>query len=168
VEAVLAVTLLAVIATTLVGVAVMSSRGTVRAGEHSRALSYASEGLEAVRSVRDDDWSNVTGGSYGVAMRGGEWQLQANSTSENGFTRTIDITELSTSRREVAAEVTWTDVSDSSRSVTLTTRMTNWQDSVGEGDGGGDGEGDDGEDGPGNSEGAPGRGGDNPGQGPPS
>jgi hypothetical protein len=64
--------------------------------ERTRAILFAQEGLEGVRSLRDKDFANLTNGTYGLILQGGKWVLQGTSDTTGTLTRTIDITNTAT------------------------------------------------------------------------
>src|SRR5258708_18283301 len=80
-------------------VAIISAINTNRLGaEQTIASQYASEGLEAVRSIKNQSWttfiSKTDAGNTGVAISGGVWTFSGiNNTlaSDNRFTRTISV-----------------------------------------------------------------------------
>lgn len=127
VSALLSITLLALIATGVIGVLFISSEGVVRSGMHQRALAVADEGMEAVRSIRDADFSELASGTYGLEISDGEWQLTNSAMDVNNLSRSVEITELDSDTREVAVTVNWDGISGQNKEIALTSRLTNWQ-----------------------------------------
>ncbi|MDE2025778.1 MAG: hypothetical protein KGJ07_04755, partial [Patescibacteria group bacterium] len=123
--------------------------------ENSIATQFASEGLEAVRSIRNQGFSNIDGlasaycsSGTGVQITGGVWALKASGTSDtlasdSRFSRIIKIcdsdrtatasSDLGTTGtvykniKKVTSTVTWTFATGHSSSVVLTTYLSNWR-----------------------------------------
>lgn len=62
-----------------------------------RANTLLTESWEAVRSIRNQDWANLTDGDHGLSLAGGQWSLSGGSDIQDGVTRVIT---LSTSQRD--------------------------------------------------------------------
>lgn len=140
----------------IIGIAVFSlyelvvlSRATLsREARHTQALSLAQEGLEAMRTIRDQSWSaNIAplspGTNYYLTLSGSSWALSTVNPGpiDSLFNRTIVFASVNrdandsisasgsadANTRHVTATVSWTD-RGSSRSVTLATYITNFLD----------------------------------------
>ena len=127
VEVILSVALFSLVLGTFAGVYVYGREASVLAGKRNQATLLAQEGLEVVRNLRDEYFSNLVAGTYGLALVSGEWQLSGSSDSTNIFTRTITIADVDTKRRDVTSTVTWQQNAQRPGSVTLSTRLTNWR-----------------------------------------
>jgi len=97
--------------------------------ERSQALLLAREGIEAVRSIRDDDFANITAteNGDGLLLSGGNWTIQASPDEIDGFTRTINITSVDDDTWQVESTVTWTSIMGTESEASLTERLTNWR-----------------------------------------
>jgi hypothetical protein len=71
------------------------------------AVEYAQEGGEAVRSIRNRDWSLLTDGSHGLVYSSGNWQFQGTSDTRDFFTRRVDIATLDTNTKIATTTATW-------------------------------------------------------------
>lgn len=71
----------------------------------------AEEGLEAVQSIRDNNWLNFNTGEHGLAISGNNWVFQGNqediSSQLRGGVRKIIIEDIGLDRKKVTSEVTW-------------------------------------------------------------
>jgi prepilin-type N-terminal cleavage/methylation domain-containing protein len=100
--------------------------------ERTEALFYAKEGLEAVRSIRDNDWNTVsalTDGNHGITISSSTWNFNnVADTLNTKFTRTIYISASSTASflKNVAVTVDWPLQSGKLATTTLNTIVTNW------------------------------------------
>jgi prepilin-type N-terminal cleavage/methylation domain-containing protein len=125
--------------------------------ENSIATQFATEGLEAVRSIRNQGFTNIDGlastycsSGAGVQLSGGVWTLKAAATSDTlssdtRFSRVITIcdairtatasSDLDTSGityenvKKVTSTVTWKfkSAQSTANSISLVTYLTNWR-----------------------------------------
>ena len=145
IEIILAMGLFVLIVGGAVGAVVQAFSVNRLAEEESYAKSRASEGLEAVRSITNRDYFNLTNGSHGLSRSGGFWEFSSSSDSLGKYTRRIVISnvfrdaggniiesggtlDLFTKRAE--AEVTWNFSPARNNSVSLTTYFTHWTESL--------------------------------------
>ncbi len=126
IEIMVAGAVIALIMTALIGSYLTGQESTATAGARERAVLLADEGIEAVRSIRDGGWSNLTDGSYGVVLSGGVWALSGTSDVTGEFTRSVTISTIDATSKEITSEVTWQQNGQRSGVVTLETRLTDW------------------------------------------
>lgn len=122
-------------------VAVISGLNVSRSGgDVLIAVQYASEGLEAARSIRNRDYGLLTSGGWGLAKSGGVWVLQGSSDSNGKFTRTLTVSEaqrnggnivesggtVDSNTKKIVSEVRWVD-KVTTLSVSQTVYLTNWK-----------------------------------------
>ncbi len=139
-EVLLSSALFIAIVTAFVGVYFYGQESTLSAGNHTRAVILANEGLEAVRNIRDSGFSNLPIGTYGLVLSGNQWTLSGSQDVSGIFTRRIIISSVDSNRKNIAINVTWQQNPQSVGTVSLSTRVTNWIASgTGAGGGGGGG-----------------------------
>lgn len=126
-EVLLAGAVFALLVTALVGTYLYGEEATVLAGNRARAILLADEGLEVVRNIRDAAFANLTDGTYGLTTMGNQWNLSGSSDITGVFTRQIVISTVDAKRKSATSTVTWQQNAQRTGSVTLTSRMTNWQ-----------------------------------------
>lgn len=127
VEVLLAGSIFAVIVTALIGGVIYGRESTLLAGQRTRAIFLAEEGLEAVRNIRDNSFANLTIGTYGLAISGlNTWIFSGSSDITDIFTRQIIIASAGTNRLQVTSTVTWQQDLQRSGSVSLVTYLNNW------------------------------------------
>lgn len=129
VEVLLAATLFAMLATAIVGALVYGQQATTFAGERVRANAIASEGLEAIRNIRDASYSNLADGTYGLAQSSNTWGFSGSSDTTGIFTRQVTIASNGTNRKAVTSTVTWPQGLGTAQTST-TTELTNWMASL--------------------------------------
>lgn len=101
------------------------------AKEITQANFLAEEGIEAVGSIRDNSWSNLTAGNHGLAISGNNWVFQAASEDmslqlKEGI-RTITIEDIGSDRKKITSQIDWNFIKTRPQQVQLVTYLTNWQ-----------------------------------------
>jgi prepilin-type N-terminal cleavage/methylation domain-containing protein len=109
----------------------IDSNITTRLGtERTEALFYAKEGIEAVRSIRDNSWAGLEIGTHGLDNSGVAWAFSGALEEINGkYTRTVEVSSVSTSTKNVSVNISWNITSGRTASTTLETVLTNWRNS---------------------------------------
>ncbi len=113
--------------TAIVGALIVGQESVRVSGERARALFFAEEGLEATRNIRDNNFTNLVDGTHGFVLAANQWTLSGNSNTTDGFTRAVTISPIDTKTKTVASTVSWQQTLQRTGTVTLTTRLTNWQ-----------------------------------------
>jgi len=147
IEVIVAVSILVIIAASSV-VAILGAFSSGRlAEEETRASLIASEGLEAVQSIRNQSWSDLIDGLYGLENLDGAWVFSGNEDTDptGKFTRTVellpvrrdltgDITQsggiVDEDTKEVIINVNWAFTPGRINDVRIRTYLTNWQEAV--------------------------------------
>jgi len=104
------------------------------AREITQAGFLAEEGIEAVRSIRDNSWDDLSFGSHGLAISGNNWIFQVSpegtdiSDQLRGGTRVINVVEeIDPDRKKIISQVSWEFSKIRSQQIQLVTYLTNWQ-----------------------------------------
>lgn len=126
VEVILSASIFALIVTALVGAIGYGSESVVISGERARAVYLAEEGLEAARNIRDESFSNLVDGTYGLRITGGSWIFSGSSDVTDIFTREVVILTPGVDRRRVLSRVNWSQTLQRPGEVSLVTYLTNW------------------------------------------
>ena len=100
------------------------------AQERTRATFLAKEGMEATRSIRDNNWDDLTNGDHGLAIIGDNWTFQGSqedvsSQLKEGI-RKITVGEIDADRKKITSQVTWELTEARQQGVTIITYLTNW------------------------------------------
>lgn len=130
VEVILASSVFILIATALAGAYLYGQESTALAGDRARAVLLAEEGLEAVRNIRDEDFTNLTSGTHGLAISGNQWILSGSSDTTGIFTRTISISDIDADRKSVSSTISWQQNAQRLGSVTAITQLSDWQETA--------------------------------------
>jgi len=126
VEIILASSIFILLVTALVGAYLYGEESTALSGNRVRAVMLAEEGLEAVRNIRDESFSNLADGTYGLATSSNQWILSDSSDITDIFTREVVIASVDGDRKNITANITWQQNAQRSGIVSLVTRLANW------------------------------------------
>ena len=107
VEILLAVAVFALFVTAVVGGIIYGRESTALAGQRQRAVKLADECQEAVRGIRDGSYSNITNGTFGLALSAGHWTLSGSSDLTDIFTRSATIADGLTNQKVITCNVNW-------------------------------------------------------------
>lgn len=144
IEIIVAVSIFAIIAATSIMVIVGSLSTARLAEEESQATFIATEGLEAVKSIRDQGWINLVNGSYGIASGSGSWVFSGSSDSDPSgkYTRVVSVVSVSRDgsgniaasggtvdpeTKKITSTVSWDFTPTRQNSVIINLYLTNWQ-----------------------------------------
>lgn len=126
VEVILSGAIFALLATTFVGAYLYGQESAMLAGNRTRAVFLAEEGLEAVRNIRDESYANLSDGTYGLALSGNQWIFSGTQDATDIFTRTVSISSVDTVRKLITSTVLWQQNPERSGSVSVNTYLTDW------------------------------------------
>ena len=123
---------------------VSSREGKAQQTQRRQAVSLLNEAEEAVRSYRNRGWDSfAVNGTYHPVVSGQDWTLVSGSESVNGFTRSINVSDVSRdatgkivtsggtvdpSTKKIVVTVVWSTPSSSSIQSTL--YLTRYQDNL--------------------------------------
>lgn len=130
VEVILASAVFGLLVTALVGAYLYGAEATALAGNRARANLLAEEGLEAIRNIHDGGFNDLATGTHGLAISANQWTLSGTQDTSDIFTRQIDIANIDSTRKTITSTVTWQQNPQRTGSVALTTRLTNWLQTV--------------------------------------
>ena len=105
IEAILAASLFLLVASAFAGALIYGQQSLFSAGSRSRAVFLAEEGLEAVPTLRDADFSNLDDGTKGLTIEDGTWKLTDQPQSIDIFTRWIEISTIDEKTKEIRSTV---------------------------------------------------------------
>lgn len=151
IEVMLATVMFAILATGGIATIVHSFSVNRRGEEETQATLMAQEGIEAVRSIKNKGWSNLSAGTTGVATTGNAWGFDGNPDVNGRFTRTIQIDQVMRNSSgvivnsggtvdpdtmKVTSTVTWAYTTGNNENVQLSTYLTNFRKAIQNGRGG--------------------------------
>lgn len=103
----------------------------LQASQNSQAISLAEEGLEAARSIRDNNWYDLTLGDHGLSISQDQWIFQGEEENVSdklpGGVRKVIVENIGDDRKKVTSQITWKLTETNLQSLSLITYLTNWQ-----------------------------------------
>lgn len=91
------------------------------------ARMLANEGIAVAGTLLADAFDSVAAGTYGVTTESVSVTLAPGSDTVGSYTRTVTVTDDAEGEKTVVAGVSWLGVGDAPKSVSLTTRYTDWR-----------------------------------------
>ena len=127
VEVLLSSSLFVIFLTAFAGVFYYGLQSSVVAGDRAQAIMYAEEGQEAVRSMKNINFANVSDGDSGLTYTNNAWSLSGTTDVSGKFTRQVTISSVDTNRKNVTVDITWMQTPQRPGVVSLKSRITNWK-----------------------------------------
>ena len=127
VEIVLTSSIFVVFLTAFSGVLYYGLQASSSAGDRGQAIMLADEGQEAVRSIKNVNFANLTDGVHGLTYSGGVWNFTGVSDASGIFTRQVTIASSGTDRKTSTVTVTWQQTASRTGNVSSSARYTNWK-----------------------------------------
>lgn len=106
-EAIVAIFIMGIVASTLVGAVIYGMQIAAITGARARASNIADEGMEIVRGIRDENFSNLVDGSYGLQTAANKWMFSGTNDVTDIFTRQITIAPVDSVTKKITSTVTW-------------------------------------------------------------
>lgn len=142
IEIILAMAILIIIASSGVTVILHSLAMNRLSAEQSQASFIALEGMEAVRSIRNFNFTNLTAGTYGVDASGDTWVLSGSADTLDDYTRTMRIQDvyrdlsgnivdsggsLDPDTKKITSHVSWSFSLNRNNNLNFINYLTNWK-----------------------------------------
>lgn len=134
----------AMLAIVVFGVFVSASYLTLLTGQEStrygsqriRGVHYALQGIEVVKSIRNEDFALLTTGDHGYEIDAdtGKWTFTGSSVTRFNFTNTINISTLTGGTVKIDSTVTWKEGIFRRGNIGISSILTDWHTDVGVGD----------------------------------
>lgn len=126
VEGLLSIGLFALIITALGGGGLYGLFAVKSAGDHQRASLLATEGLEGVYNLGQADFDSLSAGEHGLLISNAAWELSGSETLIDNFTRSIEISNISETQKNITSTVTWSHNLLRTGIVQASMQLTNW------------------------------------------
>lgn len=126
VEIVLASGVLGLLSLIFLGILTYGQESTIRAAQRDRAVFLAQEGLEAARSIRDQNFTSLTVGSFGLGANN-QWNLSVQPEVVDIFTRTISIADVDVHTKKIVSKVQWKQAGANILNISFSTLLTDWR-----------------------------------------
>lgn len=116
----------------------LSHQGVLSAADRTRGVFQAERAMEAVRSIRDENFALLTNGIHGVHIGtgslAGKWTFTGASLAQSGYTVQVEVIALGTGWKRIETRSAWNFGKNRSGSVLLISELTNWQSPLSIGD----------------------------------
>jgi len=142
VETLMSLAILALITAVVTNLVIEANRGGISVNNSLKAQHIAAESFEAIRSIRDQNFLNLSNGIHGLQLSAGLWTLTGSADLVDGvFTRGITIsdvyrngngdvdlngTQLDKRAKRVSVLVAWQSTTQGNTSVTSEEIITDW------------------------------------------
>lgn len=127
VEVLLTIAIFAMLITTFSSSLIYGQESERLSGDRARATFLAEEGLEAVRSMRDGNFSDLAAGTHGLAISENKWIFSGSSDATDIFTREIIVVDNGVAEKIITANVFWKQNEQRNGLISLETRLNNWR-----------------------------------------
>jgi Tfp pilus assembly protein PilV len=127
VEIVLTSSIFVLFLTAFAGVFYYGLQSSSIAGDRGQAIMLAEEGQEAVKSIKNINFNDLTDGVHGLTYSGGVWSFTGTQDISGIFTRQVTISSAGTNRKNSTVTVTWQQTPSRTGTVSSTARYTNWK-----------------------------------------
>ncbi len=127
VEIILTSSLFVLFLTAFAGVFYYGLESSTVAGDRGRAVIFAEEGQEAIRSIKNANFSNLVDGTYGLAYSNNVWGFSGTQDVSGIYTRQVVITSAGVDRKTVTVNVSWQQTPSRMGSISVSSRYTNWK-----------------------------------------
>ncbi len=146
VEIVIALALFMMLITAIVPLYLGVFKSNIRDMDQLKADLYTQEAFEAVRSIRDRNFSNLVNGTYVISRGSGLWNFSGSSDVIGKYTRTINISDLSRNSncdlvssggtvdihsKNITVTISWSSGGDIPEQVSSTIYLNDWKNSSG-------------------------------------
>ncbi len=108
VEIILAIALLSLAVSVIVTAFINSGNAQEISGLRSRAIMKTEEGLEVMHNLRDASFANLVDGAWGLTTVTNQWATVAGSDTDGTFTRTITVSSLNSTTKDLVSRVAYT------------------------------------------------------------
>jgi prepilin-type N-terminal cleavage/methylation domain-containing protein len=132
-ELILAVAIFSLSSYAIATMLIDSNISTKQNSERVEAFFYAKEGIEAVRSIRDNAWADLVDGDHGLVASTSAWTLDGSSDLvDDKYTRVINILtdEGDSELKKITTTISWDITPVRQASIVLNTYLTSWRDST--------------------------------------
>ncbi len=127
VEVILTMSIFILLVTVFVSAYLYGQESFTLAGNWVRAVGIARQGMDAVKNMRDESFVNLADGTYGLSIFGYQWVLSGTEDWTGIFKRQVIISTVDSKRKQVTVRVEWQQSPQRTKTVELTSILTNWR-----------------------------------------
>jgi len=126
IEVLLSISLFSIFVMMLVAALLQSQENADLTSNRLRAAQFAEEGLEAMRSIKNENYEGLSDGDYGLSWTGGKWILSGTQDTQDRFIRQVNISTISDSLKLVRLTVTWPQTAARTATLSFESYLSNW------------------------------------------
>ena len=124
IEIMLSVSMIAVFVIIFITAIIDSQEANLLTSKRNIATRLSEEGIEALRNIRDDSFSNLVDGNYGLTIIDNKWSLvPASDVTNNEYTRSIVISTINPKMKQVKSTITWSQNAQRGGRISLVTNL---------------------------------------------
>lgn len=124
IEIMLSVSMIAVFVIIFITAIIDSQEANLLTSKRNIATRLSEEGIEALRNIRDDSFSNLVDGNYGLTIIDNKWSLvPASDVTNNEYTRSIVISTINPKMKQVKSTITWSQNAQRDGRISLVTNL---------------------------------------------
>lgn len=142
IEVILAMAIFVIIVSTSAAVVIHSFSANRLGEEETKAALLASEGIEATRSIKNQNFANLVSGTYDVTSSQGVWQLGSTPTPGGKYVRKVNISDvyrdeageivesggtLDEMTKRISSQVSWQFSPSRSNTIEMRTYFADWE-----------------------------------------
>lgn len=120
------VALIGIVAIPFAGAMLASSEAAATRALRTSALMRADEGVEAVRTIKEHNFDDLSDGVWGLSLNNNAWTLSQAPDMTDGLSRTITIESMDASTKRVESSVAWRQTVQRIGSTTISTIVSDW------------------------------------------
>ena len=127
IEIIISVSIFLIFALSFFSIIISSSSQLREINNKERAIALAEEGLEVVRNIKENDFTNLVDGKYGLTIFNNEFHFLGQSDTTDIFEREVNISTLESDFlfKKIESKVIWNN-----KSVYLIAYFTNWSEII--------------------------------------
>ncbi len=139
IEVIIATSIFVILVSAIVPLYIGGYDTSIRDTSKLQADMLVQQGLEAVRSIRDQNFSNLTNGDHGLTRAGGYWAFNGTQDTVGKFTRVVNVTDATRNAacalggiktdvytKQVTVTVTWNYTTGSVGQESVKEYLANW------------------------------------------
>ena len=127
IEVILATAIFVMLVSGISGALIYGIQLAFQSGTTSQATFIAQEGIEIFRNYRDQNYSNLNDGVYGIEISDNLYQVVTGSDTDGVYTRTVTVSTIDSDTKQIVSEVSWDQGVRGTGSVNLVSYLTNWR-----------------------------------------
>jgi len=127
VEILVSISLFLIFVTTVSNMISYSFKQQIYSTNIMKALILADESLEIVKNIRDNDFSNLTNGIYGLSSNADHWAFTESVDVSGIFERQIEISDFNDGQKIINITINWDDEISDTNSFSASTFLTDWR-----------------------------------------